>query len=37
MKNIKLILMFYIDGYLIGGCSIKVKDFIEIINFVNKY
>ena len=26
-----------IDGYLIGGCSIKVKDFIEIINFVNKY
>lgn len=25
-----------IDGYLVGGCSIKVNDFIEMIKIVNK-
>lgn len=25
-----------IDGYLIGGCSIKVHEFIDIIEYVNK-
>ena len=24
-----------IDGYLVGGCSIKVNDFIEMINYIN--
>ena len=26
-----------IDGYLIGGCSIKVLEFIDLIKVVNKY
>lgn len=25
-----------IDGYLVGGCSINVNDFIEMINVINK-